>query len=126
AARPAGADKRLRAWKLRRHRRGGDAVGVSQVALVLRGRRRPQRSRGMTAARLGSEVGPVEMSAENPCAAGAVALQPPAHVEKGQVLFMASDRRRGQQTCRTMFGVRLTDSEEALRRAIRGAGAGAA
>src|SRR5262249_28058176 len=65
AAGGAGAGELLGAGQLRGDGRDGDGVGVGEGFVELRFARRPKRFRWVTAARIGSEVGAVEMRAQH-------------------------------------------------------------
>ena len=80
----------------------------------------------MAAARLRGEVGAIEVGAEDACAAGAFALQPPAHVEERQVLLVAGDGGGGQQAGGAVAGVGAADGAEGVVGAVHEVGAGAA
>src|SRR6185437_8582010 len=114
AARTAGTRERFRARQFGGDGRRGDAVGEVEEGQIVGRLRRTDGRAGVTAARLRSEIGSIEMSAENGRAARALRLQSAAHIKKGEMLLVPGNGGRRQQTGRAVEGVRAADGAESI------------
>src|SRR5260370_22591265 len=100
----AGADEFFRARQFRSDRRGNDGVGVGEILFEFLANRWTDGRGGVAAAGVETEVGAVEVSAEDACAAGAFVLEKAAGFKEGEMLIVASDGRRRQEACRSVAG----------------------
>src|SRR5437868_1024229 len=80
----------------------------------------------MAATGFRSEVGTVEMCAQDAGAAGTLAFQPPTHLEKCKMLLMPGHCGSRQQAGRAVPGVSLADSANRVGGTVHEVGAGPA
>jgi hypothetical protein len=91
AAFPAGADERFRAGQFRGDGRGGNAIGMTKILLVFRSDWGTNGRGGVATARFKTEVGTIEVRAEDARAPRSALFQSTACFEESEMLIVARD-----------------------------------